>query len=579
MALNPGVIRQDGNLNFPANTHIKYSRRQLLSFKSRAAVPDNLFNLLKTQGILKSCRVRAGRLHKQRIRPISTLLGSRRANCNYISNTNSMGSRNLHLGVNKNLISVDLNTSNSFSSTSSATKLLKTCHLNSHSINNKSTIIKDYVVETDVDVMALTETWLTPDSESDFAIRNITPSQYAFLHNPRINRGGGGVGLLYKSSLKVERQNQIETFKSFQYLEVILSNVTVTRIIIVYRLPQSKNNCVSNSLFFEDFPVLLEHLATASGKLIMLGDFNFCVDDTDNASAMKFLDILNCFNLAQHMTVPTHKDGHTFDLIITRNDEDLISNIDVHDPLISDHFACFCSWNVCKANTRRKLITYRKLRNIDHKGFGRDLIDSPLLSSSARPSAPWYNNEIASQKTLRRKLERRWRRTKLDIDRQAYTNQRVRIQDLIINSKIKFYSKLISEAGDDQKSLFSSVSRLLHRKPEVLYPVCSSDSILANNFADYFETKIYNIRKELDTIKLLPSDYSSVDMASRSNCELKEFTIATTEEVRHIVNKFSSKSCCLDPVPSSVFVKHLDLLVPVITNIVNLSLKSSTMSL
>ena len=67
-------------------------------------------------------------------------------------------------------------------------------------------------------------------------------------------------------------------------------------------------------------------------------------------------------------------------------------------------------------------------------------------------------------------------------------------------------------------------------------------------------------------------------MASRSNCELKEFTIATTEEVRHIVNKCSSKSCCLDPVPSSVFVKHLDLLVPVITNIVNLSLKSSTMS-
>ena len=81
--------------------------------------------------------------------------------------------------------------------------------------------------------------------------------------------------------------------------------------------------------------MLLEHLATASGKLIMLGDFNFHVDDTDNPSAMKFLDIVNCFNLAQHITVPTHKDGHTLDLIITRNDEDLISVIDVHDPLIS----------------------------------------------------------------------------------------------------------------------------------------------------------------------------------------------------------------------------------------------------
>ena len=73
--------------------------------------------------------------------------------------------------------SVDLNTSNSFSSTSSATKLLKICHLNSHSINNKSTIIKDYVVETDVDVMALTETRLTPDCVSDFTIRDIIYSQ------------------------------------------------------------------------------------------------------------------------------------------------------------------------------------------------------------------------------------------------------------------------------------------------------------------------------------------------------------------------------------------------------------------
>ena len=286
--------RQDGNLNFPDNTHIKYSRRQLLSFKSRVAVPDNLSNPLKTLGILKSRRVRAGRLHKQRIRPISTLLqGSWRTNCNYISNTYSMGSRNLHLGVNnKNLVSVDLNTSNSFSSTS-ATKLLKICHLNSHLVN-KSTIIKDYVVKTDVDVTALTETWLTPDCESDFAIRDITPSHYAFLHNPRINRGVGCVGLLYKSSLKMERY-------SFEYLEVILSNVTVTRI-IVYRPPQSKNNCASNSLFFEEFPLLLEHLASASGKLIMLGDFNFHVDDTNNALAMKFLDIVNCFNLAQHIT-------------------------------------------------------------------------------------------------------------------------------------------------------------------------------------------------------------------------------------------------------------------------------------
>ena len=110
----------------------------------------------------------------------------------------------------------------------------------------------------------------------------------------------------------------------------------------------------------------------------------------------------------------------------------------------------------------------------------------------------------------------------------------------------------------------------------MLYSVCSSDSILANEFADYFETKIHNIRKELKTIKLLPANYSNINIASGLNCELNELSSATTKKVIRIVHKCATRACNLDPVPS-VFFKHLDLLVPVITNIVNLFLDSSTM--
>lgn len=84
--------------------------------------------------------------------------------------------------------------------------------------------------------------------------------------------------------------------------------------------------------FFEEFPVLLQLLATVLVISISMWMTQAII-----------LDILNCFNLEQHITLPTHKNSHTLDLIITRNDKYLIPNIDVRNPLISDHFACYCS--------------------------------------------------------------------------------------------------------------------------------------------------------------------------------------------------------------------------------------------
>jgi hypothetical protein len=57
--------------------------------------------------------------------------------------------------------------------------------------------IKDYVVEKDIDILALTETWLKDNVNSDFVIRDVCPSGY------RSGRSGGGV--IYKSALKLER--------------------------------------------------------------------------------------------------------------------------------------------------------------------------------------------------------------------------------------------------------------------------------------------------------------------------------------------------------------------------------------
>ena len=112
-----------------------------------------------------------------------------------------------------------------------------------------------------------------------------------------------------------------------------------------------------------------------------------------------------------------------------------------------------------------------------------------------RPLSPWYNEEIGQEKRNRRKLERRWRASGLCIDRQLYVKQCETVNAMIKNAKTTYYSSVISSNAHNQKVLFSTVDKLLHRKPEKRHPTASSTTELVNKFADFFSNKIAIIRK------------------------------------------------------------------------------------
>ena len=48
-------------------------------------------------------------------------------------------------------------------------------------------------------------------------------------------------------------------------------------------------------------------------------------------------DFLDSANLVQHVSGPTHRRGHTLDLIITRKDESLIKEVQVLNDIYSYH--------------------------------------------------------------------------------------------------------------------------------------------------------------------------------------------------------------------------------------------------
>ena len=212
--------------------------------------------------------------------------------------------------------------------------------------------------------------------------------------------------------------------------QLLLHNNSVTTcIVIIYRPPPSSANGFTIDLFFNEFSSLLEQLEFSSGKLLITGDFNIHVNDASDTTALKFLDLLDSFNLIQHINMPTHRNSNTLDLIIARLDKQIFCNLSVNDPLISDHFVLHCNLNLAKPTTAVKTVTCRKIRSVDIEKLRNDIINSslclspqpalselcdqydevlssilddhaPLLTKTfiQRPAAPWYNEDIAAQK-------------------------------------------------------------------------------------------------------------------------------------------------------------------------------------
>lgn len=187
-------------------------------------------------------------------------------------------------------------------------------------------------MDRNTDVFAVTETWLAKETD-EFIIRDLCPTGYEFYNVPRVSRFGGGIGVMYKSVVRLEKHLGIVTnFKSFEFADVLLKHSSSCLRLIVYRPQTMADGTSSTAKFFEEFPSLFESLATVPGSLLMVGDFNFHVNDASDRSAQRFLRLLEAFNLKQHFWVPTHRSGNTLGLVITRTDESTARDFDVFDP-------------------------------------------------------------------------------------------------------------------------------------------------------------------------------------------------------------------------------------------------------
>ena len=257
---------------------------------------------------------------------------------------------------------------------------LRFCTINARSLNNKAGDFIDFICDYKPDIASITETWF---HENESATRVLcTPAGYNLLDYSRTGRLGGGTGIMFRKDISVS-QNAAGEFQSFEYSEWnITSRSHRFRLIIIYRPPYSDAHPITTGVFLAEFSDYLEHAVLCTDQLLICGDFNIHVDVSDDLDACRFLELLDSVGLDQYVSVPTHISGHTLDLIITRNSDQLLVSSPWTDYLFSDHLPVHCNIQVEKPLLKSKRISFRKLKSIDISSLRDDLSKSDLCSNA-----------------------------------------------------------------------------------------------------------------------------------------------------------------------------------------------------
>ena len=243
--------------------------------------------------------------------------------------------------------------------------------------------------------MALTsffvkETWLSAQGDEAKTVE-LAPSGLDVKSFPRQSRSrGGGIATAYKSTLGYDitfKTNFDFTHTSF---EVVQASITLQHntlhFFCLYRPPPNRRNNLTDSMFTEQLPDLLEYVNNLLGFVCLVGDMNIHFDDPLQSLAKQTLTTLSLYNLVQVINKSTHRCGHIIDWVFVRPDDDIHRKSTVADSLESDHYCTKSYFNVSVSKPSTLYRTVRNIANIDRPSFIAELSSDSEFSSVEKAS-------------------------------------------------------------------------------------------------------------------------------------------------------------------------------------------------
>ena len=316
---------------------------------------------------------------------------------------------------------------------------------NSRSAVNKAANIHDIISENNLDVLALQETWVTSDAPP--AIKDdIAPPGFMIQHVHRPSRGGG-LAIIHREHLRF-RPIDLKWVPTTFEVQILQFHLASPLIIANIYQPSSP----PSSLFFEELATLVTKITIeSSAKLLVCGDLN-CPGTDPEHTDIRLDEVLSGCGLCQLLHEPTR--GNNLLDIIATSDTAIISStghpVDYNG--VSDHKLLTVSLNFPMPESPLIKCSFRDLKKLNIPEFESAIRQSSLYTNPAtsvdvfstqlrdvitseldrlcpvktinrrapKKNTKWLSEPAREAKRRRRRMEKKWKRTKLETDRIDY---------------------------------------------------------------------------------------------------------------------------------------------------------------
>ena len=249
---------------------------------------------------------------------------------------------------------------------------LKIGHLNVNGLKSKLPEVCLLLHTVNFDIFAITETHLS----SSIPNEEINIDGYHLVRTDRKKKKGGGTMIYYKENLNVIEMNISASYES-TWIDITIKSQHLL-IGCIYRPPDFKS-------FLTVFEKSLTEICIKRKNILLLGDFNYNINDTKSSNIISFKELLFTHNLKNLILEPTRvtsTTSSTIDLILTSMNQNgpKITSSGTFDTGISDHHIVYTTTNTFFPRKKAPLIkTVFKLENPDIMKRDFELIPWQIL--------------------------------------------------------------------------------------------------------------------------------------------------------------------------------------------------------
>ena len=460
-------------------------------------------------------------------------------------------------------------------------------HLNTQSMTPAFNEFESMLSEHQFDIITMSETWL---KQNKALLDHLEIEGYKKDFQNRDEKRGGGVGFYLKSDIKHKVRKDIQALdNTIEHQWIELTGETKLANILIGIIYQPSSKTKEKIEWLDKFETVLSQITLIhQGPIMIAGDFNIDMLKQSQERDI-YQNILDNFNLIQHVTKPTRKSKTLIDHLITSAGTKLIASDVVYCDEISDHDSPFCIFKITKPRFEPRYKYIRNERSFILNDYLNDFRHLPLnvvygledvnekLSifnelittcidkhapiervKITRPSSPWMKDlnitELQRKRNLLRQLQSENRNDQEIL--KELRKVRNELKKKINTTKKTFLRKLLSNKNSSET--WKVINKVLHPKTKRV----DVDPDEVNTFFNTTATRTTGQQ----------SDPISESFLNQLNDHPDNFQLrhATYDEVKKSINLLRADcSTGYDNIPTRYIKPVSEYLISPLTHIIN----------